>query len=82
MEEGVKVTCYAGYQADERPTSFTRGDRIFEVKAVLDRWYDQDYNCFKVLADDGDQYLLKHDMNEDRWEVVPSVAKPGPEPER
>jgi hypothetical protein len=37
---------------------------------IVDRWYDPDHNCFKVLADDGKTYLLRNDMNADSWELV------------
>jgi len=70
MAQGITVTCYAGYKGDERPTSFQLGDRTLVVAEVIDRWYDQDYNCFKVMVEDGTQYLLRHDMNQDAWELV------------
>ena len=37
---------------------------------IVDRWYDPDHTCFKVLADDGKLYLLRHDMNADGWYLV------------
>ena len=52
----IKVECYAGYKADERPLRFTPqapGAHTFEVKEVLDQWYDPQFQCFKVRADDG-----------------------------
>jgi hypothetical protein len=36
----------------------------------VDRWYDVDYSCFKVLAEDGASYLLRHDLNTDGWELL------------
>jgi hypothetical protein len=41
--------------------------RTYEVKEVLDQWYGVDYQCFKVLADDGSLYILRHDQTEDTW---------------
>lgn len=70
MAQKITVTCYAGYKADERPTSFTIGERTYTVKEVVDRWYDRDYNCFKVAVDDGTLHLLRHDLNQDAWELV------------
>jgi hypothetical protein len=66
----LKVECYSGYKADERPVRFTgRGPdaRTYEVKEVLDRWYGAGYQCFKVRADDGNLYVLKHHQESDTW---------------
>jgi hypothetical protein len=37
------------------------------VKEVLDQWYGVGYRCFKVRADDGAVYILKHTETEDIW---------------
>ena len=66
----LKVECYAGYKADERPLRFTStgpSAHIYQVKEILDRWYGVGYQCFKVRADDGNLYILRHDESEDRW---------------
>jgi hypothetical protein len=34
---------------------------------VLDQWYGVGYECFKVLADDGNFYVLRHRQVEDNW---------------
>jgi hypothetical protein len=41
--------------------------RTYEVKEILDQWYGQDYQCFKVLADDGNIYILRHEQSKDTW---------------
>jgi len=66
----IKVECYAGYKADERPLRFTLqapGAHTFEVKEVLDQWYDPQFQCFKVRADDGNLYILRHNARDDVW---------------
>ena len=67
----LKVECYAGYRADERPARFSftgkPGTPSHEVKHVLDQWYGIGYRCFKVQADDGNLYILRHQESEDRW---------------
>lgn len=66
----LQVECYAGYKADERPLRFRSGERdslTFEVVEVLDQWYGIDCRCFKVLADDGNTYILRHNEKEDEW---------------
>ena len=66
----LKVECYAGYRADERPLRFTAqapGGRTYEVKEILDQWYGIGHRCFKVRADDGNLYILRHSEEEDIW---------------
>ena len=67
----LKVECYAGYRADERPLRFTfppeAESRTRTVQQVLDQWYGVGYRCFKVLADDGNIYILRHQEKEDLW---------------
>lgn len=65
----VRVECYAGYKADERPVGFALGGRRRRVEAVLDQWYGPDSLYFRVRADDGDLYVLRHHQhaNQDDW---------------
>lgn len=66
----LKVECYAGYKADERPLRFTAqtpGARTYEVKEVIDQWSGVGYRCFKLRADDGNLYILRHQEAEDQW---------------
>jgi hypothetical protein len=66
----VKVECYSGFKADERPLRFRTplpAGRTYEVREVVDQWYGVGYQCFKVRADDGNLYVLRHDHEEDLW---------------
>lgn len=65
----LHVETYSGYKADERPLRFSLGQRHYEVKEVLDRWYGPGDTWFRVLADDGCLYVLRHRLfaNEDFW---------------
>jgi hypothetical protein len=67
----LKVECYSGYKADERPLRFSFGEQpgaqVLEVKEVLDQWYGVGYQCFKVLASDGNFYILRHQQADDTW---------------
>lgn len=70
MTLSLKVECYAGYRADERPLRFTIAPptgRTFEVKEILDQWYGVGYRCFRVRADDDNLYILRHDEEQDLW---------------
>jgi hypothetical protein len=63
----VDVQCYAGRKADERPVSFLFGARKYMVDEVLDQWYGPDDNFYKVCADDGNLYILRHRVATDEW---------------
>lgn len=65
----IKVECYAGYRGEESPRRFHLEDRHLEVVSVLDRWLAPDHRYFKVLADDGEEYILRHDTEAQHWEV-------------
>jgi hypothetical protein len=70
MEQEIRVQCYAGYKADERPMQFSLEDRTLRVEEIIDRWYDQGANYFKVVADDAGTYLLRHNLETDGWELA------------
>ncbi len=63
----IKVECYAGYRADQRPLRFTMGSRILTIEEVQDQWYSPEETYFRVRASDGDIYILRHNETEDRW---------------
>jgi hypothetical protein len=63
----IRVQCYAGHRADQRPLRFTIRGREFQVVAVGDQWYDPDAIYFRVRADDGNFYILRHDEIQDVW---------------
>jgi hypothetical protein len=65
----IRVSCYSGYKACERPLSFQLGDKSHGIVEVLDRWYGPIYFYIKVVADDGNQYVLKYDEVMDDWEL-------------
>jgi hypothetical protein len=73
MNMELQVECYSGYRADERPRRFAfagkPGAPQHEIKEVLDQWYGVGYQCFKVRADDGNIYILRHQMDEDCWRL-------------
>jgi hypothetical protein len=66
----VHVQSGAPRKSDDTPTVFTIGDRKFNVQEVLDRWDGADHTYFRVLAEDGIIYILRHDLQTDEWEVT------------
>ncbi len=67
MTTTIKVECYAGYRADQRPIRFVLGDKAFRVVEVNDQWYSPHAIYFRVLAEDGNTYVLRHDEGNDSW---------------
>jgi hypothetical protein len=63
----IRVECYAGYRADERPLRFAIRDRFFDVCQVDGQWYSPGATYFRVLADDGNFYVLRHDQGQNTW---------------
>jgi hypothetical protein len=63
----VEVESYSGFKADERPLRFRLGERWLAVEEVVDRWYDPDATYFRVRADDGGVYILRHREQTDLW---------------
>lgn len=65
----IRVECYAGYRADERPLRFFLGDRTYVVDHLDDKWYSPGAAYFRVVADDGNTYVLRHDDTGDTWTI-------------
>ncbi len=65
----VHVEAYSGYKASERPLRFSLGERWYEVREVVDRWYGPDYLYFRVRADDGNLYVLRLDEGTQEWSL-------------
>jgi hypothetical protein len=68
----VRVECYAGYKDSERPMRFRVSDHSYLVSEVLDQWYGPEEVFFKVRADDGNLYILRHftSVADGEWELV------------
>jgi len=63
----LKVECYAGYKADQRPVKFKLGNQTLEIQAIEDQWYSPDSVYFRVRAADGNIYVLRHHETADSW---------------
>ena len=65
----MRVECYAGYRADQRPIRFILRGRTFEITEVEDQWYSPDAIYFRVRTQDGDYFVLRHDEAQDVWNL-------------
>ena len=66
----IRVECYAGYRGEQEPLAFWLGERRLAVHAVVDRWFAPTQRWFKVDADDGNMYVLRHDDASGDWEIA------------
>lgn len=64
---GIRVECYAGHRAGERPLRFVLSGRLLEVSELDGRWYSPGASYFRVLAGDGNFYVLRHDETQGTW---------------
>jgi len=76
----IRVECYAGYRSDQRPLRFILRGRVFEVDLVEDQWYAPAAIYFRVRADDGNFYVLRHDEVQDAWTLDAFRASRGSAP--
>ena len=71
----VRVECYSGYKADERPARLKLKDGVKEIMTIEDRWYSPGATYFRVLVDDGDRYVLRHEEVQDVWSLSAFLGK-------
>ena len=69
-KRNIKVECYAGYRGEETPQRFYLGERQVTVVDVIDRWLAPDHRYFKLKGDDGGVYILRHNMENDSWQLT------------
>ena len=72
------VECYAGYRGEQEPLALRFGERRVAVRAVVDRWYSPAQRWFKVEAEDGDIYIVRHDEPSGRWDLAASTSAKSP----
>ena len=67
----LRVECYSGFKADQRPVRFQLNGAVYFVEELLDQWYGPRDTYFKVRADDGNIYILRHDTStpEGEWSL-------------
>jgi len=63
----LEVKTYSGYKADERPVSFTLDGMEYQVEEIIDRWFGEDYDYFKVETTGGRRFMLKRHRAKDEW---------------
>ena len=66
----IRVECYSGYRGEQEPTGFWLGERRLGVRAIVDRWFAPSQRWFRIEADDGNTYVLRHNETTAEWEVA------------
>jgi hypothetical protein len=65
----LRVECYSGYKADQRPVRILLHDQPFEV-SVEDTWYSPGFTFFRILLTTGERYVLRHQEAQDVWTIA------------
>jgi len=73
----VSVCCYAGYRGEQTPQKFTLWNHDHTVSEIVDQWLAPDYRYFKVKAEDGGIYILRHDNISQEWELTMFITARG-----
>jgi hypothetical protein len=74
----VRVECYAGHRGEETPRAVHLGERRLLVTDVLDQWLAPDHRYFKLRVEDGDTYLVRHNVASGGWELTLFQRGDGP----
>jgi len=65
----LRVECYSGHKADQRPVRVYLHEQVFEVSEVEDRWYAPGFTYFRVLLANGERYVFRHQEAQDLWTI-------------
>lgn len=73
----ISVETVPGPLGDMEPQALWFGERRLIVKEIVDRWFSLEQTWFKVDAEDGQLYVLRHDLDTDRWELAALTRRDG-----
>jgi len=66
----VKVETYLDEDGVEKLRRVRFDSREIEVTENIDQWYGVDYRYFKIKADDGNLYIIRHNEIRANWELT------------
>ena len=66
---GFVVECERHPSRGDLPGRFGWPGRMRRVVEVLDAWEGHDHRYFRLRAEDGAIYILRHDRGSDRWQI-------------
>jgi hypothetical protein len=70
----LQVESRTDSRGEAEPLAFLLGERRIEVVEVIDRWPTPQTTYFKVRAQDGDIYILRHDTTPGCWRLTMFTA--------
>ena len=70
MLNKVNVDYRKNAKGIKTPTLLYLADREIEITEVLDRWYAEKRDYYKVQGIEGCVYILCHHSKQDSWEVT------------
>ena len=73
----IRVECYAGHKANERPTFLWVENEKRVVESIIDQWAGEDHDYFKLVADDHRVYLIRYDRRADFWTLEKVTERVG-----
>ena len=74
----IQVACSSGHKADERPIKFSLGNTVLFIDSIQDQWYGPHDSYFRVLADDGNTYVIGHNERTGEWTLTSFRARTSP----
>jgi len=63
----IYVSAYSGHKVNERPEIIILDNRRLRVRNILEKWVEPEKDYFKVLADDGNVYIISWNRYTDQW---------------
>lgn len=69
-EQIVRVACYSGFKADERPLRIIFPSQTLDISEVEDRWYSPGATYFRVRVASGERYILRREDAQDLWTLT------------
>ncbi len=67
---GLRVECAPDSGGRSVPVRFGVTGSMHDVTEVVDRWYGPDRRYFRILTQDGAQFILRYDEDQARWGVT------------
>ena len=66
----LTVESVPGLRGEPEPTAVWFGARRVGVRAIEDRWFAPMQRWYRIDADDGQLYVLRHDLASHAWELA------------
>lgn len=66
----IMIEAFAGAKGEETPRAFTHEGSRRTVTEIVTCWYTETHCYFRLHADDGHRYVLRHDLDQLIWELV------------